>query len=75
MIEKIEQIGIKLRFVIFVLFIIAGLGFAVFYACEECEGCDEKTPPDEVLAFWPPDMVPHPHIPDPTPPPSGPVRG
>jgi len=70
MIEKVNEAGVKLRFIMLALFIIASLVFAIFYACDwKAEKSYSGT-----LAFWPPDMVPHPpHFPQPQPKPNEPV--
>ena len=64
MIEKVNEAGAKLRFTILAVFIIISIVLAIFYACES----KSEQSYSGTLAFWPPDLVPHPpHFPEPKP--------
>ena len=70
MIPKIEKVGLQLRFILLIAFILASIIFALCYSCDEC---DRKTSTG-ILALWPPDLVPHPpHFPQPQPRPGEPT--
>ncbi len=64
--EEVEVWGLRLRTVLMLIFLIVALFLLGMYATE-------KKPQEEyviegVMAFWPPDMVPHPpHFPPPKP--------
>lgn len=65
MIHKIENAGLMLRIVLLSFFIIASVVLAILCAID---AHDKPKVINGSLAFWPPDIVPHPpHFPDPKP--------